>query len=607
MTVTISTTKPEIDDIYKRFDTLAPVARKVAVLLGIADPELRRFWEAPLASAILGERLAYQLPPEQAENSFKFYPMIGYVTRLVLDEYQKLSADDAAFTTALHDFNLEATITDRDEAALKLALRTIFSNKVLVGPTTGSFGIGLLKMAEALRGLTLEGKYVFDAEHTVTAVPLFPPDPTAEMPPEKWEIIQRLHAEQNADPRAQTLGEEPPHYDDRKTRDADALRLLITTFQGNGFYTPTNPLSIDQVAELALIVVGNTTNLSALTNEQLQLLEDFFITVDEKANTLTITRHFGGGVAGSAQSLTDAQEYFKESTVHIVATFPTSAGPGAGGVALSDFTAEITPDPDNPHWAKFLAQPRYYLNPSVQEDGKTKVPPANGMGSTINEQNIVAELAANKKGGVLLTETTDVLRRIARALLHSDLTASAVLAGQDVVPYPELAAATPLAGQLEKKLREAATQPGGVQAFAERLAGVLTAYGLTAEDFWRYASRGAPHQESSWENIVEELQKLAVIQGERSDGGENFLPLFIKTLAESIPVNRAEHKIENNLLAILSEPQDPGNVTILQITGLNAEEDPHHAALRNTLEQRAAQLELMTQNFTSWHARDMSR
>ncbi len=403
MTVTISTENPNIKDIYQRFDTLAPVARKVAALLGIADPELRRFWEAPLASATLGERLAYQLPPEQAENSFKFYPMIGYVTRLVLDEYQKLSADDAAFTTALHDFKPEATITDRDEAALKLALRTVFSNKVLVGPTTGSFGIGLLKMAEALRGLTLEGKDLFDAEHTVTGIALFPPNPTAEMPPEKWDTIKRLHAEQNADPKAQTLGEEPSRYNGRKTRDADALQLLINDFDGNGFYTPTNPLSLNEVAALANIVVGDTTELSQLTTVQRQLLKDFFIRVDEEANTLTITRHFGGGVAGSAQSLTDAQEYFKESTVRIVATFPTSAGPGAGGVALSDFAGELTPDPANPHWAKFLQEQRYYTNPSVQADGTTQAPPANGMGSTIKPENIVAFLAANKEGGVFFS------------------------------------------------------------------------------------------------------------------------------------------------------------------------------------------------------------
>jgi hypothetical protein len=605
MTVTISTTEPEIDDIYKRFDTLAPVARKVAVLLGIADPGLRRFWEAPLASAILGERLAYQLPPEQAENSFKFYPMIGYVTRLVLDEYNKLSTDDDAFTTALHDFNPEAKITDRDEAALKLALRTVFSNKVLVGPTTGSFGIGLLKMAEALRGLKLEDKDLFDAEHTVTGIALFPPDPTAEMPPEKWETIKRLHTAQNADPRAQPLGEKPSRYNDRKTRDADALQLLINDFDGNGFYTPTNPLSLNEVAALAKIVVGDTTELSHLTEVQRQLLKDFFIEVDEEANTLTITRHFGGGVAGSAQSLTDAQEYFKKSTVRIVATFASSAGPGGGGVALSDFTVELTPDPANPHWAKFLQEQRYYANPSVQTDGTTQAPPANGMGSTIKPDNIVAFLVANKEEGVLLTETTDVLRRIARALLHSDLTASAVLAGQDVVPYPELAAATPLAGQLEKKLRDAATQPRGVQAFAERLAGVLTAYGLTAGDFWQYASRGAPHQDS-WEKIVEELQELAVIQGERSDGGENFLPLFIKTLADNIHVNQllAEHEVENSPPAILLAAQDPGKVTILQITGLNAEEDTHHNLLKSILVQRAAQLGLMNQNFVAWPARE---
>lgn len=241
----------------------------------------------------------------------------------------------------------------------------------------------------------------------------------------------------------------------------------------------------------------------------------------------------------------------------------------------------------------------------MQADGTTQAPPANGMGSTIKPENIVALLVANKEEGVLLTETTDVLRRIARALLHSDLTASAVLAGQDVVPYPELAAATPLAGQLEKKLRDAATQPRGVQAFAERLAGVLTAYGLTAEDFWRYASRGAPHQDS-WENIVEELQKLAVIQGQRSDGGENFLPLFIKTLADNIYVNQllAEHEVENSPPAILLAAQDPGKVTILQITGLNAEEDTRHNLLKSILVQRAAQLGLMNQNFVAWPARE---
>lgn len=362
MTVTISTTQPEINDIYKRFDTLAPVARKVAVLLGIADPELRRFWEAPLASAILGERLAYQLPPEQAENSFKFYPMIGYVTRLVLDEYNKLSTDDVAFTKALHDFNPGARITDQDEAALKLALRTIFSNKVLVGPTTGSFGIGLLKMAEALRGLKLEDKDLFDAQHTVTGIALFPPDPTAEMPPEKWETIKRLHTAQNADPRARPLGKEPSRYNDRKTRDADALQLLINDFDGNGFYTPTNPLSLDEVAALAKIVVGDTTEFSHLTEVQRQLLKDFFIEVDEEANTLTITRHFGGGVAGSAQSITDAQEYVEDSGVEITITFPTSAGSGGAAVPskknTSGISVELTPDPANPHWATVLQEQR---------------------------------------------------------------------------------------------------------------------------------------------------------------------------------------------------------------------------------------------------------
>ena len=74
------------------------------------------------------------------------------------------------------------------------------------------------------------------------------------MPKEKWEIIQRLHAEQNADPRAQPLGEKPSRYNDRKTRDADALQLLINDFDGNGFYTPTNPLSLNEVAALANIV-----------------------------------------------------------------------------------------------------------------------------------------------------------------------------------------------------------------------------------------------------------------------------------------------------------------------------------------------------------------
>jgi hypothetical protein len=65
--------------------------------------------------------------------------------------------------------------------------------------------------------------------------------------------------------------------------------------------------------------------------------------------------------------------------------------------------------------------------------------------------------------------------------------------------------------------------------------------------------------------------------------------------------------VENSPPAILLAAQDPGKVTILQITGLNAEEDMHHATLRRTLEQRAAQLALITQNFTSWSARDMAR
>jgi hypothetical protein len=576
---------PEISDIYERFNDLKPVARKISVLLGIADPELRRFVEAPLASTILGERLAYQLPPERGENSFKFYPMIGYVARLVCDEYKALCENNDVFESAKRGFNSEMIISDKDkeDAALLLALRKVFSNTVLVGPTTGSFGIGLLKMAEALRGLKLGGHDLFDAHHTVTGIALFPPDPVAEMPKEKWQTIKRLHTEQNNASNAKTLEAEPYRYKDRSSRDADALTLLIQDFQGNGFYTPTNPLSLNEVADLAKIIVGNTERVSELTPVQRRLLADFFIDINEDRSTLTITRPFGGGVAGSAQSLFDAETYFEDSGVNVSVAFPTSAGPGAGGLALSSFCMELTPDPASPYWASFLEQNRFYTQPVALDDqGEQKVSAANGMGSTLKPENIVALLVEDRKeGSIQLTETTDVLRRIARALLHCDLTVGAALDGGEGLPYPELAAATSLAAQLEKKLRQASKEEGGVENFADRVATCLKAVGITANDFWQYASRGAPHQDAS--SIPADLKTLADIQGERSDNGTNFLSLFIKTLVEKLDAPRDDQP--HGLPKSFSDPQERGAVKILQITGFNAEPDLGHSTLKRHVQE----------------------
>ncbi|MFN7666870.1 MAG: hypothetical protein ACK5O4_01440 [bacterium] len=588
ITIQIPSVNPDIADIHSRFEALKPVARKIAEVLGIADPTLDRFVGAPLVSTILGERLTYQLPPEKAENSFKFYPMIGYITRLVFDRYQELITDDSAFNSALRAFSTDIDCTDRDDAALKLALREVFSNKVLVGPTSGSFGIGVLKMAEALRALRLENQDLFDDQHTITGIPLFPPEPTEEMPQEKWETIKRLHSQQNQDLNAKTLPDQPYLYATRSTRDEDALRLLIETFNGDGFYTPTNPLSLNEVAALAKIIVANSQSVSALTPVQRDLLKDFFIDVDENTDTLIITRPFGGGVAGSAQSLFDAEQYFVKIKDGVVAVFPTSAGPGAGGVALSDFAVELAPDPSSPHWASFLGQQRFYINPvGLGEDGDATAPAANGMGSTLKPENIVALLVANKTEDVYLTETTDVLRCLARALLHIDLTASAVLAGRDSVPFPELAAATPLAAQLEKKLRQASKESGGVEAFAKRIADSLKVIGIEANDFWRYASRGAPHQDAP--DIPATLTRLAEIQGQCSDGDQNFLAPFVAAFAQELGNPEKSY----HTLGDISEVQDCKKIIIIQVTGLNAAPDPNHARLKGRLKKWASKSSLI--------------
>ena len=265
-----------------------------------------------------------------------------------------------------------------------------------------------------------------------------------------------------------------------------------------------------------------------------------------------------------------------------MAVFPTSAGPGAGGVALSNFAVELAPDPASPHWASFLGQQRFYINPvGLGEDGDATAPAANGMGSTLKPENIVALLVANKTEDVYLTETTDVLRCLARALLHIDLTASAVLAGRDSVPFPELAAATPLAAQLEKKLRQASKESGGVEAFAKRIADSLKVIGIEANDFWRYASREAPHQDAP--DIPATLTRLAEIQGQRSDGDQNFLAPFVAAFAQELGNPEKSY----HTLGDISEVQDCKKIIIIQVTGLNAAPDPNHARLKGRLEEWA--------------------
>ena len=149
---------------------------------------------------------------------------------------------------------------------------------------------------------------------------------------------------------------------------------------------------------LAKIIVGDAENVNDLSQQQRALLADFFISLDPETNTITVDRPFGGGVAGSAQSLEDLRAYFRtddatfSGDVAVAVAFPTSAGPGLGGVALSPFDVIAAPDPKNEAWNTVYNQPRFYNSPAT--DGENEIlPAANGMGSTVKNDNIVAMLA----------------------------------------------------------------------------------------------------------------------------------------------------------------------------------------------------------------------
>lgn len=607
------------ENFRQHLDRLYPITLKLAALFELEDSEFSRFHEMSLASTIFDSPIIGQLPPREAERSFKTYPMLGYIAGIIADTYDR-------FKKA----NPEAD----DEQLLIAAIQHDLDGKVLVGPTTGSFGIGLYVIAKMLAGEKFklaDGRLL-----NVKALAVIAPEPenpppgtTHEMPIDKFNRLKQLHVAQDF------FGSEPPTYSSRLTRNREAMELavgLAAQDLGQGIFTPTNPLTMEELQTFVEFLIGNAEQWSEIPDYNQKQLTDLGVELQDDGSIL-ITRPFGDGILGSAMSIAHSVSAY--ATTHpeqeFNIYFPMSAGPGAVGLqyivdklGLENVRITATPDPNNNTWVAYFGKNPVNGHPVINPyaSGSTlnteglKAPNANGMGSNADAGNPSSLITAKGlESGIFDFEfSTDVMRMLARPIHAADVlagdtrsraatypavsaeilnnmslsekpkltglqTAWEDITAADATPQPELASATPLGAMLSQKVESMETDED-IETFARRFAAVIRHSGLTEEGYLRLVTRNEPRENEVTQDAWSELENLADIQGQKSNGDNTIAP-FVRAL-------RAAFAIPLETLPKPTRTTDTGKeIIIIQETGFNApamfNEEQQEVSLRRAL------------------------
>ncbi|MCE2964238.1 MAG: hypothetical protein LW855_00375 [Alphaproteobacteria bacterium] len=553
--------------------------------------------------------------------------MLGYIAGIIADSYDRLKEE-----------NSEAD----DEQLLIAAIQQDLDGKVLVGPTTGSFGIGLYVIAKMLRG---EKFKLNDRPLNVNAVAVIAPqkkdapkNTLHEMAIDKAQVLLRLHQEQGFF----ECGTTPPVYRSRADRIQKASDIVVS-LDGRGIFTPTNPSRIEDIIPLITSLVGETEHWHDIPLDNQKQLT--YLGVVPKTETLEsgaireyleIIRPFGDGILGSAMSIDESVAAYakKYPNKKINIRFPMSAGPGAVGLQYVIETRELenvrvtaTPDPNNNTWVKYFTEypvdkhpviNRYTKGSTLNLEGDT-APTSNGMGSNADVNNPSSFITAKglENDTFNFEFSTDVMRMLARPIHAVDVLAGDTLAraatypevsagilkneklalkvrlallenaqelyaAADGTPLPELASATPLAALLCKHIESLETQ-AEIESFATRAAAVLRHGSISEETFTMLATRGDPRKDDSVQDVWSELENLADIQGQTRDG-DNKTAVFVRALRAAFGLSLEA------LPKPLRTPDADKEIVVIQETGYNA---PAMFDQAQESAQRKAQLEAL--------------
>lgn len=620
MDIQVASTDLAEANLRQRLDRLYPLTKKLAALFDLEDSNFSRFHEMSLASTIFDSPIIGQLPPREAERSFKTFPLLGYISGIIANSYDQLNEE-----------NPEAD----DNTLLLRALHKDLNGKVLIGPTTGSFGIGLYVIAKMLRGK----KFELDGEKiNVNALAVIAPqkeDSAAntmhEMPYAKYRVVEELHLDQGF---FYNNSEALPEYTDRSTRITDTISIILK-YGGDAIFTPTNPATIDEFKGLVRGLIGLASTWNDIPLKNQKQLTDLGVVPDD--GSVLITRPFGDGILGSAMSIASSvAAHAQQNPDQIInVAFPISAGPGAAGLqyvidkmGLRNVRVIASPDPDNNTWPayfeKYPLEGHSVTNPYpkgswLDNEGVEKAGKANGMGSNAARDNPVSYIVTDglENDTFDFQFSTDVMRMIARAIHAADVFAGDTLAraatypevsaallrnrnlsykaklvrlqtawqdntAADGIPLPELASATPLAALLCKHIESLETDED-IASFATRVAAVLRHGGISAEYFTMLATRGDPRKNEIAQDVWIELENLADIQGQTRYGDNKTAP-FVRALRSAFGLPLEElPKPERQLDA-------DKEIVVIQETGYNA---PAMFNRARESAQRKAQLEAL--------------
>ena len=554
LNVTTVTAEEAQKNLAKRIARLQPIAERLQSLLGQDDPHQQAFYPQSILSSVLKQEVIGQLPNRGTAGSFKGHAVLGYVAGLVANALDQQKA--------AHEHT-----KDHDDL-LKTALKKVLDNKVLVGPTGGgSYGIALYQIAAQLHekfGINIKARPFFDRNGLSDA---------------KLKTIQDLHTQQ--------WGANDPvtFYQDRKTRDQEALTYLVEKTSG-GFFVPTNPLSVHEVAQITSTIAGSSPKTRDILNG---------LGVQHKdAGNYHLTTPYADNIAGAALPATAAQHFLGQHHQRKVEIFfPNSAGAGGPGAIVvaqktDRLTVKLAPDP-NATWFAHLGQTTPYITPSLLPDG-TNAPNAPGLGSApkpSRDGDAVSGLieSAVTHGKATVLPTTDVTRQIGRAIafldlrhagrgpvetsLHQHNPQQTLFAESNHTPFLELASAT-THGALLTDAIESQKDTGSIRQLAKRTAQQIVAHGFDETDFLQVCTRNDPRPPTlNTHDVWHELETLADLQGKRHDGGTNKTAVFVRELHASFNELTKPSAKKNARPVILLAPQllrptedtDPNNLS----------------------------------------------
>ena len=547
-------------DLATRLDRIASVAERLQRVLGLDNNGHTSFFELDILSELVGEKVVGQLPNDGMGNSVKTYTLLGCIAGLATKAFdQKLAQEQT-----------KGTISERKKDEILIdSLRDVFSNKCLVGPTSGSYGIALYIIAKKLRekcGIEVRG------------LPLF----GAAIPSGKLKIIMEYHEGEWGDlPLAEAL--------DRKTREQVALKKLLELVEDRsnaidgGFFVSTNPSSMVELEKLAEIIVGEAENIAQIPEWKRDILSNLGIEFDERGNTLTINSPYADHAAGTELYAEEILQAFPGTNVDVV--YPISAGAGAMGplsmaskLHPGQMRVLLAPDPANSSWQEHRTVDgqavfeRSYSHPARMVDG-TDSPAANGMGTKaqprLNGDAVTCsiEKGINDKSAEFLP-VTDVMRQIARAITTLD-ELHHVCTFDDPVPMQELATATSAGALLTQAIEKTRTAQD-VQKLARLAARAILQRGFSEPLFLQFCFRDEPHGEAlNASEVWDELKDLAKLQGERIDGGFNKVSCFVGELQNAFTELSSDRSTYGEIEGFPRMSKESSRVTVIPYTGRN--------------------------------------